>query len=161
MNFQEISSGELKENRPVSATLMQKIRHNFLWAFQNLAQSVLINNSEVAIPQGIPLTAEWTPVKTIKIFLPSFAKSIKAQIRAKIINAHPGYPRQMRIYLPSSKTASEIHNFTSEDYEEFSLSLPSADSGVLKLEIQARASYGTGIPLCFWHWIVSWITEAQ
>lgn len=160
MAWQEIELGEVDANSPVSAILMAKIRNNLYWFFQQFCKITLFNNTDVSpftAMESLNQSNQWQTIKTIKIYAPDFVKTIKTHLRAKITG---GTNRQMRIYEPASGNHSDLHNFASTDYEEFALTLEEPASGLIELEIQARASFSTP-PDCYLHWLLSWVHQAK
>ncbi len=161
MSWQEIGIGEVDANSPVSTTLMGKLRNNLYWIFQQFSKATLFDNTDRSAPSGGEILQEsdtWQTIETIKVYAPDFVQSIKARVRAKIT---AGSDRQMRVREPSSGNNSDVHTFAGTDYEELTVTLSNPDAGLIDLNLQAKATFNSGNPICLVHWALIRADEAK
>jgi len=161
MSWQEIGIGEVDANSPVSTTLMGKIRNNLYWIFEQFSKATLFDNTDRSAPSSgeiLQNSNQWQTVETIKVYAPDFVQSLKFRIRAKIT---AGSDRQMRAREPASGNNSDVYTFSGTDYEEMTLTLNNPASGLIDLNIQAKATFSSGYPLCFVHWSLIRADEAK
>jgi len=152
MSWQEIGIGDIDANSPVSTTLMGKLRNDLYWIFQQFSKATLFNNTDRSVPSSgeiIQSSNQWQTVETIKVYAPDFVKSLKIRIRAKVSS---GSDRQMRVREPGSGNNSDVYSFSGTDYEEMTLTLNNPATGLIDLNIQAKATFSSGNPVCFVHW---------
>ena len=161
MAWQDIGLGEIDANSPVSTTLMGKLRNNLNWIFNQFAKATLFDNTDRNTPSDGTVLSDsntWQTVESLKVYAPDFVKTVKARIRGRITS---GSNRQMRLREPTSGNVSDVYTFSGTDYEELTLTLSNPATGLIDLNIQAKATFSSPNPLCFIHWSLIRVDEAQ
>ena len=87
MPWQDILSGEVDTNSPITSSLMNKIKGNLEWLKSALVGWNVANFWGEEQVSGGPME-QWTHFKTIKIYIPSWASKLHFKIKGRVEGAN-------------------------------------------------------------------------
>jgi len=134
MAWQDINLGEVDTNSPITTTLMTKIREDLNYLFSKFCNVVLFNNNGIAGSASQELLEYiWATVKTIKVYIPPFAKTLKIRMKGQIYNDHGVDINNLKWRAEVGGVYSDEFSTNSESEQEFTLTINNPPSGIMIL----------------------------
>ena len=162
MAWQDINLGEVDTNSPITTTLMTKIREDLNYLFSKFCNAVLFNSCGIAESalQGLD-EYSWATVKTIKVYIPPFAKTLKIRMKGRICNDEWDI-NNLKWRAEVGGVYSDEFSTNSESEQEFTLTINNPPSGINDINFQAYCgSDFYYITYAVWYWAIVYISEAK
>ena len=141
MAWQDILSGEVDVNSPITSSLMNKIKGNLEWLKSALVGWCVANCWDEIIELNVPADT-WTTIKTIKVYIPSWASKLSFRIRGK---TGSGGTVKFRLKDADTSNKSDTTGTAGGSYAWLSADWQSPPTGWQSIDIQAYDTDGGNV----------------
>jgi len=141
MFWQDILSGEIDTNSPITSSLMNKIKGNLEWLKSALIGWCVANCWDEMVSLNVPASS-WETIKTIKVYIPGWASKLHFEIRGRNDPNLIGGTVKFRLKDVGSGDASEQTGTAGENWTWLSANWSSPPTGWRTINIEFYTTNG-------------------
>ena len=159
MPWQDILSGEVDTNSPITSSLMNKIKGNLEWLKSALVGWNVINCCEQQVGFNKPV-GSWETIVTVRVYIPNWATRLNFKIKGKT-----GSDASVKFRLKDADTSnySNATGTAGSNYTWLSADWQSPPSGWQDIDIQAyiTSQYGAELFDVYFNQLVIIVSEVS